>query len=125
MGEYIVSPTFVYWMNTLGSIAITCGFFGGIFFFAFSISLIWHFTTLPYADKDDKDFLLSKKWFIIFGIISLIFIVLAIIIPSKNTMLEMLIAKVSTKENVQSAIEAGKSLVDYVVNAIKEVSAVK
>lgn len=49
----------------------------------------------------------------------LILLFAAILIPTKDVLIEMAVAKIATKENVGLAVEKAKEIVDYVVKAIK------
>ena len=48
-------------------------------------------------------------------------LVLTIFVPSKSTMIEMMIAKYATYENADWTVESLKSVVDYIVEAFKAV----
>jgi hypothetical protein len=43
------------------------------------------------------------------------------LLPSDDTLIEMMIAKQATYDNAQWTLETLKSAVDYIVNAIKSV----
>ena len=54
-------------------------------------------------------------------IASLIICAIAIFLPSKETLISMMIAKYATKENLGMTVEGIKSAVDYIMDAIKEI----
>ena len=62
-----------------------------------------------------------KKATIVFAIISLMTLIISLFIPSKETLISMMIAKYATKENLSMTVEGIKSAVDYIVNTMKEI----
>ena len=58
---------------------------------------------------------------LVFAIISLVTLIISLFIPSKETLISMMIAKYATKENLSMTVEGIKSAVDYIVNAMKEI----
>lgn len=130
--EYIVNPKIFYWMNVLDNFKITIG----ILIAALSIAIISdvivivvnYFEGRDYKDCKDEDgnptdsdwrnFLLALKILKCIAPILVVLVLLVIFIPSKEAMIEMLIAKFATVENVNGSIDALKSVVDYIVEAI-------
>ena len=60
-----------------------------------------------------------KKRVIIFGSLTLLFALLAVLTPSKETMIQMLVASQATYENVGTAFEGIKQAADYILGALK------
>ena len=71
-------------------------------------------------DPDWSNYLLAKKFVKILFPITIVFLIISILIPSKETLISMMIAKYATKENLGMTVEGIKSAVDYIMNAIKE-----
>lgn len=130
--DYIINPKIFYWMNVLDNFKITIG----ILIAALSIAIISdvivivvnYFEGRDYKDCKDEDgnptdsdwrnFLLALKILKCIAPIFVVLVLLVIFIPSKEAMIEMLIAKFATVENVNGSIDALKSVVDYIVEAI-------
>lgn len=71
--------------------------------------------------KDNEDYLLAKKIRNVSGIILVISFATIVFVPSKNTLIEMMIAKQATYDNAQWTLETLKSAVDYIISAIQSV----
>lgn len=72
---------------------------------------------------DDKDYKNGKKllkWTAITAILMAVFWILYILIPDKETLLEMQIAKYATFENAEWTLDKLKEAVDYIVSKIGE-----
>ena len=112
----IINPALFYWMSVAESIGI----------YAFILALISGITLVivcgvyafdsPWDEDEEKNF---KKAIKILAIVLMLSILFSIFIPSKNTMIEMLIAKYATYDNANWTLETVKSAVDYIVEAIK------
>ena len=118
--NYIINPAVFYWMSVLeGLKLITVIFFLIGCAAVVSTFIIW--SVNADCDFDDPD---AKRWFKFFKISIAITAVIAIVliaIPSKNTMIQMLVAKCATYDNANLTVESLKSAVDYIVEAIKSI----
>lgn len=115
--NYIVNPSIFYWMSVLDAIDgvsivfMTLSTAGVIVLTAcFSCDHDWW-------DEDDKK--LFQKWKRIVITVFVVSILFVVFIPSKETMVEMLVAKFATVENANWTLENVKSAVDYIVEAMK------
>lgn len=109
MNEPIISPLFIYLLSLVDIVIFLLIFtivFVSIYIFIFSISTGCY-------DKDDR--ILCKKLIIFL----LIVVLLAIFIPSRKTLLSMLIAEQITTENIDKAKELIQSNVEYIIDTIK------
>ena len=73
-------------------------------------------TITKYIKKNE----FTVKWFKIIAIIGIISVLLGILIPSKEIIIEMLLASNATYENVGAAFEGIKNAADYIIGAIKK-----
>lgn len=130
--EYIVNPKIFYWLNILDNFKITIE----ILIAALGIAIISDVVIMVFSycegrdykdckdedgnptDSDWRNFLFTLKILKCLATILVVLVLLAIFIPSKEVMIEMLIAKFSTVENANFAIETLKEAVDYIVEAI-------
>ena len=133
--NYIINPGWFYWMQVINGLNVAFEIIAGIAVFAAVVlavlALINYFTGKDYRDCVDKfgkptdsdwlSFLSMRKVTIIFVIIAMVSLIISIFIPSKETLISMMIAKYATKENLGMTVEGIKSAVDYILNAMKEI----
>lgn len=107
----IINPWFFYFMqlcNGLGAMATVLGILLIIMAVGY-VLVIWFSTYCP-PDKEEIELMKkSKKLLIIGGV----FILLSVIIPSKETLIEMQIARLGTTENIDSAVT-------YVIDKVEQ-----
>lgn len=117
--DYIINPMWVYWINVLGDVKIVCcilAVFSGI---ALSISIAAAIDNKNNYGEDDADYKTARLCTRIFLPIFIVTFIVALFAPSTKVMIEMLIARYATKQNVEIGIDAIKSATDYVIEAIK------
>lgn len=124
--NYIINPSWFYWLGVVQSMR---GFMLAAFIVAIivvgvaliviplELKIIQDFPTMC-ADERKAVMLFTKALKISIGvcIVSALFL---IFVPSKDTLIEMMIAKQATYENATWTLDALKSAVDYVVQAIQ------
>ena len=127
MMDYIVSPSFVYFLSILNNLSVFVSVFAIILGVAvFIISVVafafWH-EGMDYGedDPDYKQFLVLKKFLKILIPCLVVTILISVFRPDKNTLIEMKVASILTKENVNLTVETIKETVDYVVEAISKI----
>lgn len=116
--DYIINPMWIYWIHVLDglktlSIVLTCIAIGC----AIIMGITW--ITVSLSDEEEKTVL---KWLRIFLFFALGFVTIAIFIPNKETMIEMLVARFATHSNIALGVEQVKEIVDYIImtlNAVK------
>lgn len=124
MNDYIISPMWFYFVDVLRELEIALVvialIFGIIllFFICFQLADIGN----AWDESGVKAAKARLKKFVKLLSIPVICLVVAILIPSKDTMYEMMIAKYITHENISFSVEAVKSAVDYIVEALKAVN---
>lgn len=115
--NYIINPMWFYWINvadTLRCIAIIAIIVSAV------AALVSSVVVLVNSDwKDDCEYQFAVKAFKRMIILLVISCVAFVFLPSKNTLIEMQIARYATPENAELTIDAIKSAVDYIVQAIK------
>ena len=129
MSNYIIDPSIFYWMKVLDTVHIlSCVFFSfGVIAVIVGVSCytVSMYDYRTYSHLRDNYELLAKNWkkvVIISGIISVICGILMIFLPNKTVILEMLIAKTITSENIQFTIKEIKEVVDYIVEAVIKIT---
>lgn len=124
--NYIINPSWFYWLGVVNSMR-------GFMIAAFVIAIIvigmalivipWNtyiIREFPNVSNDERKTLrfFTKALKVAIGVcvIAALFLVF---VPSKETLIEMMIAKQATYENATWTVDALKSAVDYVVQAIQ------
>lgn len=114
---YIINPMWFYWVNVVSAIRIIAIFivvFGGM---ALGIGFILKLGNAEYGERD-ADYRAGKCLVKISLVPFIICLLLCIFLPNKETLIEMQVAKFATVENTQWTLDAIKSAVDYIVQAI-------
>lgn len=109
--KYYIDPSWIYWINTINSLRIV---FITLTFLSVIVSIMGLVTWIS-GDMEDNIF---KKGEIIPVSIFIISLLVVVFVPSKQVLIEMEIAKLATKENIQLTVDSLKEITDYVVNAI-------
>lgn len=124
--NYIINPSWFYWLGVVNSMR-------GFMLAAFIVALIIVGVALivipvnvkliqdyPSISDDERKvvrfFTKALKVSIGVCIVAVLFLVF---VPSKETLIEMMIAKQATYENATWTVDALKSAVDYIVQAIQ------
>ena len=123
MSEPIINPMWFYFVDVIRDLEVvlfSIGLVTGVVCLFFIIA-----QTIEVKDAWDDESR-AKEWkllkrFIKLCAIPIVCFVLVVLIPSKDTMYEMMIAKYITHENLSISVEAVKSAVDYIVEAFKAV----
>lgn len=124
--NYIINPSWFYWLGVVNSMR---GFMLAAFIVAiivigvalilitWNVSMIREFPSLSDDERKNVRFF-TKALKVAIGVCvaSGLFLVF---VPSKETLIEMMIAKQATYENATWTVDALKSAVDYVVQAIQ------
>lgn len=124
--NYIINPSWFYWLGVVQSMR---GFMVAAFIVAIiivgvsliiipvEVKMIQDFPTMC-ADERKAVMFFTKALKISIGVYIAAALFL-IFVPSKDTLIEMMIAKQATYENATWTLDALKSAVDYVVQAIQ------
>ena len=115
--DYIINPMWIYWLNVLNglrmlSIVLTCIATGCTII----MGITWITTSL--SDAEEKTVL---KWLRIFFFCALGLVTIVIFVPSKETMIEMLVARFATRSNIALGVEQVKEIVDYIITTLNAV----
>ena len=124
--NYIINPSWFYWLGVVNSMR---GFMLAAFIIAIviiGVALIvipWNtyiIREFPNVSDDERKTLqfFTKALKVAIGVCILAALFL-VFVPSKDTLIEMMIAKQATYENATWTVDALKSAVDYVVQAIQ------
>ncbi len=117
--EYIINPSWFYWIEVSDCIKV-CAIIAAVILLIAAI-------VLAIVAKMDDDFNeyrsanVKRKVFIYCLVALAVCVAVIIFVPSKRTLIEMMIAKKATYDNVSWTIEQVKEAVDYIISAIEEI----
>lgn len=118
--DYIINPMWFYWL----SVADAADFFaGGVCL----VSILVFLGSLLVRGVDADDYTPEKskermrKITRISLIAALVSGIICAFVPSKQTLIEMMIARTATYDNVSWTLEKVKEAVDYIISAVKEI----
>lgn len=123
--DYIINPMWFYWLGVFGSIKTVLFVLSIASFVCFIIGCIGMISAYVESgsqvgnpnDCDWIDFLNWTKFMKYVAPITVIIVLVTIFIPSKETILTVMIAKYATKENLSFTIDTVKQAVDYIIDA--------
>lgn len=107
----IINPIWFYLIGVSSNLQIACAV---IAIFALIIVFIGA-PIYQILEDTGTDF---KGWRSKLLIIGIICTFISILMPSKETCYQMMVASFITKENIEITAEAGKEAIDYIVNSI-------
>ena len=124
MSEYIIDPKWFYFVDMLNDLECAICVITGVLTVGILIILIIASTKIfdGWSDEDRDLWKKLAKKAIRLSVIPICMIFIIVLIPSKETMYEMMMAKYITHENISFSVEAIKSAVDYIVEALKAVN---
>lgn len=109
MNGYIINPMWFYWIGIADAIKCTMCIIAALL-------LVIAGTCFDiFIDEEPK---LCKKIIPKIAVAGMTCLIIALFVPSKETLIEMQIAKYATWENAEWTINAIKDAVDYIVDAI-------
>lgn len=119
MNPYI-DPWFFYWTSILGGAKVLLIVIGCLCAAAVGIMGLAAFVYgLDFEDYKDNIKMIRKP-LITLLIVGLVSVAVSVVLPTEETMIKMLIAKVITPDNVTSGIEAIKEAADYIIQKMAE-----
>lgn len=109
MNEYIINPAIFYLCNTLDTLKVICIIFTVCFAIATGAAFV------GYCDGTFETNTAPKKLLIA----TVICLVLAVFVPSRTTIIEMTVASLATKGNVELTVDTIKELIQFVAETLK------
>ena len=118
--NYIINPNWIYWIYILD--ALKWSFLGLFIITSIAVFILGLLTYVEYDDfgKGSEDFIRYKKILKILLLVFVITFICFIFIPSKQLLIEMKVFELATKDNINITVENLKAVIDYIINAIKE-----
>lgn len=116
--DYIINPAWVYWINVLSGLKIAFVCFAVLLAFAIVMEVIVAAENRGFG-ADDKDYIAAKTMLKHTAPFFVVFLLAAVFIPSKQTMLQMMVARLATRQNIELTVDGLKSVVDYIAETVK------
>ena len=113
---YIIAPKLIYWINTFHNIQtalLVIAIFGGIVLGIVTVAL-----AIEGEDGLLNDYSKMKKKCIVGWIAESAIILALVFLPSRKTIIEMMVARIATRENIDLTVDGLKSVVDYIAETI-------
>lgn len=124
--NYIINPSWFYWLGVVESmrgfmlavfIVSIVGIGAALIIIPVDVKLVQDYPDVcDFEKKTVQFFTKALKFAIGVCIVTVLFLVF---VPSKETLIEMMIAKQATYENATWTVDAVKSAVDYIIQAIQ------
>lgn len=126
---YIINPMWFYWLSVADGAR---GFVHALAVISLALSVALFIAAMGFkyaavyrnmVDEECFEYVTGAKLQRIAKVVAVVTAILFIIhvfIPSRETLIEMQIARFTTVENAEWALDAVKSATDYIVSAIKE-----
>ena len=114
MGTSVIDPKWFYWMDVSLALEWVAWIISLIGVTAILILVVFEVT-----DQFDRP---DIKWIKVLLPITLLSVVVVCLIPSKDTMITMLVAEMITYENIELTKESAMTLIDYIVEQVKGIT---
>lgn len=115
---YIINPNWFYWVSICDALKTAMLIIGTILFIGCATG--WICVLLWGSELVDHDERKLRNVLCVISAICVASFLVGIFIPSRNTLIEMQIARLATKGNADMTIDKVKEIVDYIINAMKE-----
>lgn len=120
--EPIINPWLIYLLNIISTLKTFFAVLGFVMVIATMISIVVFMSIAEDYDFNPENKIVSrlkKKCIIIFAL-TVISILMAILLPDKETLYTMLVFNYITPNNIDLGVENVKTLIDYVVETIQK-----
>jgi hypothetical protein len=118
--DYIIDPMWFYWLQIVDSIQGVCGVIAILSGVIGVIMLVFYFASVVEGCTDEEDSRKRLKGLIKpLAVCFIIAMTVAVFIPSKQTLIEMEIAKHATYSNVESIKEQITDAADYILDRLE------
>lgn len=118
--EPIISPWLIYFASIVDHIGIAGVLFTTLLSIAFFILIgLYIYMNMEYGGED-QDTKIFRTWSIRSGIAALVFLLITIFTPSRNTVIAMIAANAITPNAIEAAADVGKDVVDYLTESIED-----
>lgn len=117
--DYIINPSWFYWIEVAD---YTKGIAFGVSLILIIAVIVLAILAKMSADFDEEKEAKCLRKVLLYCLIGLaVSIAATIFVPSKRTLIEMMIARKATYDNVSWTLEQVKEAVDYIISALKDI----
>lgn len=113
MSEYIINPSWFYWADVFEGLKVMFLIVGAVGILALGIG-----TAVALGDFIEWDELKKHKLYWVGWIVSVLMLVCGIFAPSKEVMMQMMVARFLTHENIAYTVETIKEIADHILQAV-------
>lgn len=126
---YIINPMWFYWLSVADKVCQAAHTLAILLFIcsagAYIVTAAFKFNAIDDDgfNRECSDYIAGTKAQRVATVLAVLAVIMSAIyafIPSRETLIEMQIARFTTVENAEWALDAVKSATDYIVSAIKE-----
>lgn len=117
MNDYIINPSWFYWISVCEGAKILCYTIGVLCAAGVIIGTMSYFVDKGFNDDTAE---LGKKWAVRFGVAVIVAVLIGTLIPSKETLIQMKLAELGTYDNANKVIEIIQDATDYILDRIGE-----
>ena len=117
MNDYIINPSWFYWVSVCEGVKILAFVLAILCGTGFIAYVIFYSVDKDFGDDDEA--VIHKKWAVRFGIAVIVAVLIGILTPSKETLIQMKLAELGTYDNANKAIEMIQDATDYILEHIK------
>lgn len=122
MNEYIINPSWFYWISVASAVkigAVIVGFLALVILFICLIDYSFNKDMIGFGAKYKAECESDKKVGKIMAIVCGVMLIIAILVPSRETLIQMKLAELGTYDNANKAIEMIQDATDYILDHIK------
>lgn len=117
--EPIINPWLIYFASIVDNIGIASFIFTSITSVAF-LFLLGFYIAVKVEEGESRETKILRTWSIRSGIAALVFLLITVFTPSRNTVIAMIAANAITPDAIEAAADAGKDVVDYLTESIED-----
>ena len=116
--NYIIEPRWFYWVNVVNNIKSLIGLINALLIVVLIVLLLFGLFSWAddWADEYFEDKRTAIKWLVI---LIVIFTTVTILLPTKETLIQMKVAEFATYDNVNIGFEKLIELIDYIVEKLR------
>ena len=122
MSNSLVNPLWIYLIDVISNLKVISIISLSVGICACVIFGVWYFCKVSdgYYDDEDIELKMTKSWFKISIIATIISSIFTCTIPSEKTMYTMFVTSYLTEENITNATESVTDIVDYIFEKVDQ-----
>ena len=117
--EQIVNPAFFYWASVFSGLKVASLVLAIICIAALTMMFFYYDSEYCGLDDDDESAIAFRKNMKRIAVAIIVMTVIIIFVPSKQTMIEMQIAKMATGDNISAVIEKITEVAKEIIGSAK------